>query len=412
MSSTPEMGAGFMSGSPVRFIMEVNDGSSTGNFSLEWNALSEKEILINHGTEFDITSVRRDANGNVYIFLTEKAAPALTIDDIKLQLPPMKDASDAATYIQDLLSTTKTGDSIDLTVTKAAVALQTVIEGKAATDPTGAYYELLTFTGESIPTDIKTQILTEAINGSPTIRSIIDKVATDEITLTLQNRFGITDPEIIKKVKASLLGDSFVTDGIRADWDGYVETMADHFTKKLQQEIDAGKEAVIWSGIDDEYHHVMNEQFATIENATLGSDMYFIDMVYSNWKGEGMPKLKDLWFKLSEQYAKSVSQATSGSQPITQIKFLYPDSKAMDSCFGGLFKEAELPTICSLGKIETITMTKVVPGTMEILETVDIDIRDIVAYYQANDIGAGLSDVILTETVFEMFKKKVKEAMI
>ena len=82
MSSTPEMGAGFMSGSPVRFIMEVNDGSSTGNFSLEWNALSEKEILINHGTEFDITSVRRDANGNVYIFLAEKVTPAFDGADL------------------------------------------------------------------------------------------------------------------------------------------------------------------------------------------------------------------------------------------------------------------------------------------------------------------------------------------
>jgi hypothetical protein len=68
------MGAGFMEGSTVKFVMEVNDGSSTGNFS--YLNKGEQEILINHGTEFDVSSVRKDADGNVYIFLTEKVTPA------------------------------------------------------------------------------------------------------------------------------------------------------------------------------------------------------------------------------------------------------------------------------------------------------------------------------------------------
>ena len=106
MSSTPEMGAGFMEGSPVKFVMEVNDGSSTGNFS--YLNKGEQEILINHGTEFDVSSVRKDADGNVYIFLTEKVTPAFdgaefidtkAFTDIEIAKKAGKEALDLRTEI-------------------------------------------------------------------------------------------------------------------------------------------------------------------------------------------------------------------------------------------------------------------------------------------------------------------------
>lgn len=48
---------------------------------------------------------------------------------------------------------------------------------------------------------------------------------------------------------------------------------------------------------------------------------------------------------------------------------------------------------------------------MQEVENVDIDISDIIKYYQAHDVGLGADDIQLIEEVFKMFQDKIKEAM-
>ncbi len=70
MSSTPELGGGFMNGNEINYIMNVNQGTSIGNFA-GYNA-GEKEVLLDYGTKFKIDSVKKDEYGKVYIFLSQK----------------------------------------------------------------------------------------------------------------------------------------------------------------------------------------------------------------------------------------------------------------------------------------------------------------------------------------------------
>ncbi|MBQ4030607.1 MAG: hypothetical protein II625_02520 [Bacilli bacterium] len=71
MSSTPEMGGGFMDDSGVNLIMTTKDGSPVGNFSY-YNS-SEQEVLIAAGSKFRVTGVKKSASGQgVYIYLTQE----------------------------------------------------------------------------------------------------------------------------------------------------------------------------------------------------------------------------------------------------------------------------------------------------------------------------------------------------
>jgi len=267
-----------------------------------------------------------------------------------------------------------------------------------------------------IDSDIKSLILQETINNNKQLRQVIFDQADSEIKASLENLFGITDDAIVKKVKAALLGDSFVEAGIGAshNWDEFISIMDSNFKTKVQSMIDSGQEPVIWSKIDDAYHEVMNGHYTTIENTTIGGEMYFLDLVYSNWNSAtNGPMLEDLWGKLSKSYANACCEAVNPKTgtAFTSIKFLYPESYQMDDCFGNLFKTVEFPEILSHSTIDTITMTKVISGTMQEVENVDIDISDIIKYYQAHDVGLGADDIQLTEEVFKMFQDKVKEAM-
>lgn len=70
MSSTPELGGGYMQDYPINFIMNVNQGTSVGNFA-GYN-FWEREVLLDYGTKFNIDSVKQDAYGKIYIFLSQK----------------------------------------------------------------------------------------------------------------------------------------------------------------------------------------------------------------------------------------------------------------------------------------------------------------------------------------------------
>jgi len=68
MSSTPELGGGFMGGD-VNYIITTKENALVGNFS-EYNSL-EKEVLIGSGSKFEISGVRKDDNGAIYIYLEQ-----------------------------------------------------------------------------------------------------------------------------------------------------------------------------------------------------------------------------------------------------------------------------------------------------------------------------------------------------
>jgi len=266
-----------------------------------------------------------------------------------------------------------------------------------------------------IDNDIKSLILQETINNNKQLRQAISSQADFEISSSLETLFGITDQSVVKKVKDTLLGSSFIEDGIGIshNWDDFISIMDQNFKTKVQAMINSGQEPVIWSKIDDAYHEVMNQNFTTIENTTIGGEMYFLDSVYSNWNSTSNgPMLEELWGKLSKSYANACCESINpltGSN-FSSIKFLYPETYAMDECFGNLFKTVEFPEILSHSTIDTITMTKVIPETMQIVGTVDIDISDIAKFYKTNNIGLGTEDTALIEEAFNMFLSKVKEA--
>ena len=57
-------------GNEINYIMNINQGTSIGNFA-GYN-FGEKEVLLDYGTKFKIDSVKKDAYGKVYIFLSQK----------------------------------------------------------------------------------------------------------------------------------------------------------------------------------------------------------------------------------------------------------------------------------------------------------------------------------------------------
>lgn len=276
------------------------------------------------------------------------------------------------------------------------------------------YYEILNATGMDINPIIKSEILSTTIDNDKSIRESISKGAYVEIESSLKDMFGITDQDIVKEVHKDLLGgDMFVSRGIGngINWDKYIDTMGENFSIRMQQLIDSGKEPVLWSNIDDQYHSHLNSTFATIENTTIGENVYFLDAVYSNWnyKNTNLPELETFWKKLSKNYTDNCCKAINPetNSPYTKIKFLYPSTQKPTSCFGNIFKSTELPALLENGTIKEITMTQVNPNTMEILNTKDIDISDLIDYYA--DIKS-FNNNYVNKKMFNRFQEKVKEA--
>ena len=279
------------------------------------------------------------------------------------------------------------------------------------------YYMLLDFTNTeniTFDTDTYTDILMNLINENKYMRDAIMIVGKEEIEQSLKTVHGITDSAFVDEIFQSILGgNDFLSGGIGEgiDWDHYADLMSKCVKKKVQEMFNGGKEPVIWGKIADEYHSVMDDKYTTVHNTSIGDEVYFLDLAFPNYDKSSSVKLMDWWSNVSAIYVEAVCESinpTTG-HPISNIKFLYPSNLPMDSCFGDLFKRTEFPIIMDYDEIDTITMTKVDPTTMEILSTVDIDISDIRDYYE-NNIGC-YSDEQLAEKTFSMYAKKVKEVM-
>lgn len=418
LSSSATPTAGPFCSKDIQLILNCEKGTPALDFSQLGGITNEQELLLAPGQGFKITKVEK-VNGKIRIYgdsinpktVTNSLDPvstpvATTASNIVSQSgkfnnyldkePVIKNMDELTDYISKTISQSSSEAMISPDgISKSAAALSKYIDSFLANDSVTGYYELLNVSGIEIPDDIKALILQETINNNKSLREAISLQADYEIASSLESLFGITDKSLIKKVKETLLGDSFIEDGIGAshNWDEYVSVMEPYFKAKVQSLIDSGKEPVIWSKIDDSCHEIMNHHFTTIENTTLGGEMYFLDSVYSNWNNsKNGPMLESLWEKLSKLYADACSSAIN---PKTGKKFTS-------------IKTVELPELLSNSTFDTITMTKVIPETMEIVDSVDIDISDIAKFY---DNSIGLDDTILTEIVFKEFLKKIKEAM-
>lgn len=117
-----------------------------------------------------------------------------------------------------------------------------------------------------------------------------------------------------------------------------------------------------------------------------------------------------MWGKLSTTYTQACCEAVdSAGNELESIKFLYPKDVSVAESFGELFKTKELPEILSYDTIHTISLTKTDPTTMEVIDTIDIDISDICEYFGEKTDYSGYYNNAIAEKCFEMFLKKVKE---
>ena len=69
LSCTPECGGGFMDDKKVNFIITTKEDVTIGNFSI-YNK-GEKEALMGAGTKFNVSTVKKDAAGKIYIYLEQ-----------------------------------------------------------------------------------------------------------------------------------------------------------------------------------------------------------------------------------------------------------------------------------------------------------------------------------------------------
>ena len=80
----------------------------------------------------------------------------------------------------------------------------------------------------------------------------------------------------------------------------------------------------------------------------------------------------------------------------------------MDQSFGELFKTVEFPILLKNGNVNTLTLVKVNQETMEVLEKVEVDISDIVEFYQ-NGLTSTVQDPELNNKAVEMLIKKIQD---
>ena len=322
------------------------------------------------------------------------------------EAPSFQQKSDLLKYVDEHINEPGGAEKI------AAAFAKKLDEWSAQSTSSGAkYYEFLNLGDNNLPPEQNAKIMTALINEDQALRQQIADASIEELQI-FKKRFGMTD-EQIKEISESILGKHFVDGqlGHGADWKHFGEMMEEPMKAKVQASIDAGKEPVIWSGFSSQYHEAMDQHFTTISNSSIGGT-YFIESAYTNWDGTATPfKTITLWEDLSSKYAQACCEATNPAtgMEFDSIKFLYPAGKQADQCFGQLFKNQEFPEIVSYGTIEKIVLSETDPNTMEIVRTIDVDISDIIDYCEGVD---PTMDKALADVIFEMFKKKVKEALI
>ncbi len=133
--------------------------------------------------------------------------------------------------------------------------------------------------------------------------------AHQEVSEFLEKTYKIKDKSFETEIVKSLLGEKFMNWEIETSksWDQCIKQMSKHFEEKVKSDIISGKELVLWSGFGNEYHELMNGQFNTIENTTIGN-LRFLEATFPNWKNDENTKLRTLWAKLSQVYMQSIEK--------------------------------------------------------------------------------------------------------
>ena len=420
-STSPAYWASFAPNSDVVLEIIAPEGTNGAYVNTLGNYNTENEFLLADGLELQILNSYIGMDGAVHVQLfvlsdsssTEEVETSITSDD-SITDSHISDYGDIGMEGHNFTATMVTPMS-DLTLDlldRIDEVVDKVNNGDAS--ESAIYYELLNILGEFVESDEKVPVddIISLLNHCKELRTAIVHAAKEEISTMLSSMYGINDDAFVDQLVDCLTGgEQFIegTVGTGMNWEGFINAMESLFKEKVSQEIASGKEPVFWSKFADEYHEGMNDKFTTIEGTTIGGYLYFLDVLYSNWKGEGSPKLEDLWGMLSSVYAEGVLSATNPETGTyyDNITFLYPDSVNCDDCFGDLFIKVEFPAILRSGNIKTITLTKTNPETMETSDTIEIDISGISEYYIANLNKNGESNASLDEDVFEMLINKI-----
>ena len=427
MSTTPVITAGFVPWKPIVLVIRAEKGTNCSYIDPISSAKGEDEVILERGQKGIISGVEKIGEQYyVYMELLPKEKTDTNITEVneinstisnKIKVPEISSKSDLETYLSDEFIIKNDNPKVYREEINTAVeAINNYINHQIENKETSldeVYYLLLEMTGWEMNQDIKTDIISNLINSNQKIREALSENAKTEISLSLENTFGITDENMVNEVYNCLVGSEFVEKGIgaNADWDKYIDIIKPYATEKVQI-LSKEKEPVLWSKIENDYHPILNEKYTTIENSTIGEDMYFLDLIYSNWDRQttSIPPLENLWAKLSKIYADACCEV---KDPITNvnvdtISYLYPETINVENSFGKLFKTIEFPEILHNGTIKNINLTKVNPTTLEPVSTETVDISDIIDYYQNANCGMHLEDISSNEEAFKIFLNKIK----
>ena len=422
-SGTPVLGQGFTAKGRKDYVEVCScppgtEGAYLGEYAAFGYGEVEYNLQAGSGNRKIILGAK-EIDGQVFIFtemipeseaVNSTATSALLDVDIDSSVPTFTSESDLQTYIKSLYKTS------DPDITLATKTVLKYIQDKASSSKmSGAlYYEFLSMYDTGLDSTQNAALLTNVINSSSELRQAIRDNALSEIKSTFGDRFGFSDAKC-EELLNTLLGKDFVNCGVGAgiNWEGFRTEMRAAIRSKVQDGIRSGKEAVIWSGFDDETHDTMDSKYTTISNTSIGG-LTFLESVYMNWNSEATAqKASTLWGIMSEEYADACCLATDANgNKLNSIKFLYPSDTTNTGAdlFGELFKSSELPQILNSGTIDTIVMTKTDPSDMSVVSTIDIDIKDIREYYlKYKDIPGAKSSIL--DKCFKMLSTKVEEAM-
>lgn len=427
MSTSPIITNGFVQWSDIVLVIKAEKGTHCSFVDPISNFSGEDEVILERGQKGIISGVEKIGKQYfVYMELLPKEKTDTNITEVnelkstvsnKIKAPEISSKNDLETYLTDEFIIKNDNlkvyrEEINTTVDAINNYINHQIENKK-TPLDEVYYLLLEMTGWEMNQDIKTDIISNLINSNQKIREALSENAKTEISLSLENTFGITDENMVNEVYNCLVGSEFVDKGIgaNADWDKYIDIIKPYTTEKVQI-LSKEKEPVLWSKIENDYHPILNEKYTTIENSTIGEDMYFLDLMYSNWDRQttSIPPLENLWAKLSKIYADACCEVKN---PITNvnvdtISYLYPETINVENSFGKLFKTIEFPEVLHNGTIKNINLTKVNPTTLEPVSTETVDISDIIDYYQNTNCGMQLEDISSNEEAFKIFLNKIK----
>ncbi len=307
----------------------------------------------------------------------------------------------ANTYLTD--TAIKEAENQQEYIESAMSQIKGYLSSRIASDPTGAYYSLMTFTSSDMDKTVMSRIVTDMVNSSADFRKTILVIAENEALESMGKAMGITDQRVIDEIVDCLLGKDFVEGGLGAgsDWDRIKEIILPYVQEQVQNSPDG---VVLWTKVSNTA--VAANYSTSIENVTTGSTSYFLETLFCNFNGEveGTPKCERLWGIISEAYAETCSNLVdSAGNPITQLKLLVPriSTNALD--YGNTFSQSELPTLLRLGTINSIDVIQVA-GFDDLSPVIhkEVDITGLRELYQTM-LAKGASSETISSVIFSEF---------